>query len=478
MGQEKSFRILGPLWPWLSQGCMEANQARRIGPIERATSMRRMGFFLAFCAALAVFGPGITAISQDKEAASKKEKTQEIIAEGVGANADEALKDAYRNAVRQVVGAVVDAETLIKNDEIIDDKVLTYSDGFITGYEEVDGSKKVKSGLHRIKIKAQVERRSVIAKLKAANVTMKDVDGKGMFAEAVTQLDAEKDSAEMLKKQFEDFPQSCISATVVGKPEVVKKNADGATVRITVQIEPDLNAYKAFSARVIPIISKIASGKSQFTADFKKDGSSSVPCLNAVGRGRGVGDISLLSDWVPTAFDGQGSFPDLKLDVLTVAIAASRTKASDKIEFNVYRLDPSLHSVLAALASRRGKGNLSLLDASGDTIASDSFDLFAGNGRGNDFAFAGTMISAFGTPDGIRSHVYEMGLTTLRQRHETDIESAQKNSHLFIVSPTFFATRTNSLEQLPSFSIPVDLNLSLDELKSAQDAKVEINFQE
>ena len=73
--------------------------------------MRRMGFLVVFCAALAVFSPGITAISQDKEkdAASKKEKTQEIIAEGVGANAEEALKDAYRNAVRQVVGAVVDA---------------------------------------------------------------------------------------------------------------------------------------------------------------------------------------------------------------------------------------------------------------------------------------------------------------------------------------------------------------------------------
>lgn len=434
--------------------------------------MRRMGFFLAFCAAWAVFGPGITAISQDKE------KSQEIIAEGVGANADEALKDAYRNAVRQVVGAVVDAETLVKNDEVIDDKVLTYSDGFIKGYEEVAGSKKVKGGLHRIKIKAQVERRSVIAKLKAANVTVKNVDGKGLFAEAVTQLDAEKDSAAMLKKQFEDFPQSCISATVVGKPEVVKKDADGATVRITVQIEPDLNAYKAFSARIIPMIAKIASGKSQFTADFKKDGSSSVPCLNAVGRGRGVGDISLLSDWVPTAFDGQGSIPYLKLDVLTVAIAASRTKTSDKIEFNVYRLDPSLQPLLAALASRCGKGKLTLLNAGGDTIAADSFDLLAGNGRGNAFAFAGTMISAFGTPDGVTSHVYEMGLTTLRQRHETDIESAKQKSRLFIVSPTFFATRTNSLQQMPSFSIPVELNLSLDELRSVKDAKVEITFDE
>ena len=441
--------------------------------------MNRMIFGLIVCGLLAGLFTFPKALAQDKTPQSKpKATTEEVIAEGVGATADEAIKDAFRNAVRQVVGTVVDAETLVKNDEVIDDKVLTYSDGFIKGYEEVDGSKKVKGGLHRIKIKAQVERRSVIAKLKAANVTVKEVDGKGLFAEAVTQLDAEKDAAALLKKQFEGFPQSCITATVAGTPEVVKKNADGATVRITVQIEPDLIAYKAFSARLIPVIAKSGSGKGQFTANFKKDGSSSAPRLYAVGRGRGVGDISLLSDWVPTAFDGQGSTPYLNLDLLTVAIATTQTKASDKIEFNVYRLDPSLQPLLAVLASRCGKGKLSLLDAGGDTIAAHSFDLFQGNGRGNDFAFAGTLISAFGTPDGTRSHVYEMGLTTLRHQRGADIRSAQKNSILFIVCPTFFATRTNSLEQLPSISVPVELNLSLDELKSVKDAKVEITFDE
>ncbi|MEK6238929.1 MAG: SHD1 domain-containing protein, partial [Planctomycetales bacterium] len=56
--------------------------------------------------------------------------TQTVLAEGVGTANDAALKDAFRNAVRQVVGTVVDAETLINNDKLIDDKVLTYSDGF------------------------------------------------------------------------------------------------------------------------------------------------------------------------------------------------------------------------------------------------------------------------------------------------------------------------------------------------------------
>ncbi len=197
------------------------------------------------------------------------DSSAQVLAEGVGATSDEALKDAYRNAVRQVVGAVVDAETLLKNDEIIDDKVLTYSGGFIKTYVEVPGSKKVAGGLHRIKIKASVERRGVIAKLKAANVSLKQVDGKDLFAEVVTQLDAEKDAASILKKQFEGFPQSCITASIIDKPENAGQDAATATVKLTVKIEPDLIAYKAFTRQVIPLLEKIAKDKGEFTSTFK-----------------------------------------------------------------------------------------------------------------------------------------------------------------------------------------------------------------
>lgn len=436
--------------------------------------MRRM--ILAVAAMVVIFVTGSWLFAQEKPNASVDGRTQEVVAEGVGTTADEAIKDAYRNAVRQVVGAVVDAETLVMNDELIDDKVLTYSDGFIKGYEEVDGSKKVKDGLHRIKIKAQVERRSVIAKLKAANVTMKQVDGKGLFAESITQMEAENDAAGMLKKQLEDFPQSCITATVKGKPEVTKRSADGVSVRIIVQVEPDLDAYKAFSGRIIPLLEKIATSKSEFTAVFQQDKQSDVPYLNAVGKGRGIGDIALLQEWIPKAFDGQGSFRYLRQEVLALAIATSRNKAGDKIEYRVFDLDPVLRQTLAGIASRGGKGKLTLLDSSGETVSVERFKLMGSNGRGNNSAFAGTLISAFGIPDGNRSHLYELGLTV--QYDSRNVKDIQQAACLFAVSPTFFASNTNTLAQLPRILIPIDLSLSLEELKAVQDAKVEILFDE
>ncbi|MDZ4849972.1 MAG: hypothetical protein SGI77_11860 [Pirellulaceae bacterium] len=398
-------------------------------------------------------------------------QTQKVVAEGVGATADEALKDAFRNAVQHVVGAVVDAETLVENDKIIADKVLSYSNGFITSFDEVLGSKTLQGGLHRIKIKAQVERRSVIAKLKAADVTMKAFDGKGLFAEVVTQLDAEKDAASILQRQFRDFPQSCITATVKGKPEVTKKRADGADVRIIVQVVPDLKAYKAFSARVIPILGQLATNKSQFTAVFEKSTQNEVPYLYAIGKNRGIGDIALFADWVPKSFDGRGLFRNV--ETLTLAVASNRTKQSDKIEYKVFQLDPVLRQLLAEIASRCGKGKLTLRDSSGESVASERFDLTESDGWGNKAAFAGTLIAAFGS--GMHG-VYEMKLTR-GKKHGAEIESARSNAQFFIVSPTFFASNYR-LAQLPQLSIPIDLTLSLDELKSVHDTKVEITFDE
>ena len=46
---------------------------------------------------------------------------------GVGASAEEALKDSFRDAVERVVGVFVDAEAQAENDQLIHDQVLTHS---------------------------------------------------------------------------------------------------------------------------------------------------------------------------------------------------------------------------------------------------------------------------------------------------------------------------------------------------------------
>ncbi len=197
----------------------------------------------------------------------------QVVAEGVGTSPDEALKDAFRNAVRQVVGAVVDAETLIKDDQVIDDKVLTYSDGFITRYEEVSGSKKHGSLFH-LKIKAVVERKSVVAKLKAANVTVKELDGQGMFAEAVTKLEGQTDAKAIIAKAFADYPVNVIKATIT-KPSVETIH-DEINLVYQIELSVDLAKYEAFQKKIVKFLQTAAKRKGKClvigTAAHRKGG--------------------------------------------------------------------------------------------------------------------------------------------------------------------------------------------------------------
>lgn len=181
----------------------------------------------------------------------------EVVAEGAGTTPDEALKDAFRNAVRQVVGAVVDAESLVKNDEIIDDQVLAYSNGFVKKYDEIAGSKKSSGGVHRIKIKAQVERRRLIAKLRESKVAVKDVDGKSLFAEAVTTAEAEQNATNLLAKIFGDLP-NLLTATVVGKPDY---DRDKSELVFNVDVAVDPKAYRDFATRLRETLHKISQSK-------------------------------------------------------------------------------------------------------------------------------------------------------------------------------------------------------------------------
>ena len=63
--------------------------------------------------------------------AQKAGQLVDVIAVGVGMTQDEAHKAANKAAVAQVVGTMVDATTLVENDELVENKILTYSPGLI-----------------------------------------------------------------------------------------------------------------------------------------------------------------------------------------------------------------------------------------------------------------------------------------------------------------------------------------------------------
>ena len=126
------------------------------------------------------------------------EATTEVVVSGVGLDADKALRNALMNAVQQAVGLIVDAEALVKNENLIKDQVLTYSDGYVEHFDTIKEGKR-DDGLYEIKIKAIVKRRQLIEKLRETKVIASKVDGASIFGEVVTQLTAEKNAGALLK---------------------------------------------------------------------------------------------------------------------------------------------------------------------------------------------------------------------------------------------------------------------------------------
>jgi len=96
-------------------------------------------------------------------AADETESTVTVKGTGTGETEELALKDAYRDAVESAVGTFVDAEQMVKNDELIKDQILTQSNAYIEDYDVID--KKTENGVVKIKILARVKKQELTKKI-------------------------------------------------------------------------------------------------------------------------------------------------------------------------------------------------------------------------------------------------------------------------------------------------------------------------
>jgi hypothetical protein len=199
-------------------------------------------FTTLICLAMGMSTPSL--LAADKAA---PKETAVVIAEGVGINADKALRSAWRNAVQQVVGVIVDAETLIKNDKVVKDEILDFSNGFVEKFEKIKEGKN-DDGLYEVTIKATIKRRRLIEKLKQTKVMASvKVDGGSLFAEALSKNEAEIKGAKLLEKALLDLglPGSLMSAGILDqKPKIVGRDTTSIKAQWTILVKFDLDKYK------------------------------------------------------------------------------------------------------------------------------------------------------------------------------------------------------------------------------------------
>lgn len=192
-----------------------------------------------------------------------------VVAKGVGTTVEEAKKDAYREAVRQVVGAYVEGDTLTRNDELIEDKVLALSGALVQKADVLSDSITTSDGLTRLRVRAEVKVTEVMKSLAKINITTTAVRTSDLQSQVLT-LGDQTQAAELAlgdAKSWQPVPASFFVMKLVGPPKVVKSRGDDTAVELLLQITPNRDQYMLFAKRLSAVLSKLGGPSGSFVVD-------------------------------------------------------------------------------------------------------------------------------------------------------------------------------------------------------------------
>ena len=170
--------------------------------------------------------------------ADEPEKTEKVVVTGTGENPTTARQDAIRNAVEQVVGTFINAETMVRDSALISDEILTFSGGYVK--ESRILSTKVDGNLVSIKLEALVISTKLKRKIEALNIATKKIDRGSLFGEAFSKARAVKSGNEWLEKVLVKYPQAAYKIEL-GKPKIgtINHTTNKAQVKVAVNLSFD-----------------------------------------------------------------------------------------------------------------------------------------------------------------------------------------------------------------------------------------------
>lgn len=186
-----------------------------------------------------------------------------VTARGTGITESDARKNALVNAMQQAVGSFMDTETLVENDQLIHDQVLSVSDGFVRKSDLIGSSKKNNEGLYEVSIRAEVERGKVQERLKSISFVRGSVTGKDAAAEVITKIANADQGMQLLEKYLDGLMEKLLVARLVDKSgkasqeirPITEIQAD-RSIKCTWNIEVYFN-QKAFYEQIVPQLDNV-----------------------------------------------------------------------------------------------------------------------------------------------------------------------------------------------------------------------------
>jgi hypothetical protein len=114
---------------------------------------------------------------QNQTAAGQAGEAKEVVAKGFGAilagdevkAKEDAVASALRNAVEQVVGTMIESQTLVENYQMVEDKIYSRTAGYVQKYDVISTTKQSDSSLE-VTVRAVVKLTDLRNDLEAINV--------------------------------------------------------------------------------------------------------------------------------------------------------------------------------------------------------------------------------------------------------------------------------------------------------------------
>ncbi len=105
---------------------------------------------------------------------------KEVIAEGMAAAnnphaREAAVNRALRKAVEQGVGVIIDSETIVKNFQLLDDRIYSSVKGYVTSYDVI-ADNGGEGGVYKVKVKAKVALGALTKDVKALGLVKKKLN--------------------------------------------------------------------------------------------------------------------------------------------------------------------------------------------------------------------------------------------------------------------------------------------------------------
>jgi hypothetical protein len=152
------------------------------------------------------FGGSAAPTTSRAAAPAQGGETVTVMGRGMGTNREEALKDAYRDAIERAVGLYVDAEQMMKNEKLVQDQILTHSNAYIERYD-IKKEETRPNGLTEIQILAVVNRSALTKKLSEVMPSQTFQIGstlQNLHAQSVTTQKRGEDAEALLENVLKD----------------------------------------------------------------------------------------------------------------------------------------------------------------------------------------------------------------------------------------------------------------------------------